>query len=145
MESTYVIKEIKGADPTLDQYKALILATWLRNLRHGCDFFSIVEPKAFFDTYSKIITGLLKRPDCTVRLAVLSDDADTVVGWCVYEGKVLHFVYVKAGEKGATARKQGVAKSLLPKGIEVTTHMTRMGQSIWKRNTNYKHIIFNPF
>jgi hypothetical protein len=143
MESSYVIKEFKGLDPALDQYKAVIQATWLRGLKHGSDFFSLVDSKVFLSVYPKVIMSLIKRPDCTVRVAVLSDDHDVIVGWSAFEGKILHYVYVRPGEKGASPRKQGIATRLVPKDFEVITHLTKIGKSIWRRK--YSKVKFNPF
>lgn len=142
MESTYVIRELKGADPALEQYKALILATWLRSLKHGSEFFGMVDGKTFFEVYRRVVMALLNRSTASVRLAVLGDDHDVVVGWSVFEGKVLHFVYVRPGEKNMSPRRHGIGTALVPKDFEVITHMTRIGKSIWKK---YPEVKFNPF
>lgn len=143
MENTYVVKELKGIDPALEQYKALVLATWLNSLKHGSDFFGLVDSHTFFDVYRRVILGILRRPDCVVRLAVLGDEPDTALGWCVFEKNVLHFVYVRPGEKGASSRRCGIGQSLLPKSFDVATHMTKIGKSIWKKK--FSTVKFNPF
>jgi hypothetical protein len=143
MENSYTIVELKSAHPTFEQYRALVIATWLQSLKHGSEFFELVDKKCFFDVYPKVIASLLKRPDCTIRLAVLSDDHDVAIGWSAFEGQVLHFVYVRRGEKNASGRKQGIGTALIPKGLKVTTHMTKIGKAIW--HNKYPNVIFNPF
>lgn len=73
-----------------------------------------------------------------VALAVLTDDTDVVLGWSVYEGSILHFVFVKRD-----ARKQGIGTELIPKNAEVITHLTKSGKAIWKKKHQY--LKFNPF
>lgn len=138
MESSYKLIEFSGSDEAFEQYKALVLATWLRGLKYGSDFFEMVDNEAYFTVYSKVILNLLKRPSTRVKLAVLSDEPDTVVGWSVFDGKVVHFVFVRT-----KARKQGIAKSLVPQEIDVVTHVTRIGKSIMKKNLSKTK--FNPF
>lgn len=138
MENSYVIREMSGLDPAFEQYKSLVLATWLRALKHGNEFFREADAKTYWTVYSKVIMALLRRPTCVVRLAVLSDEPDVVVGWEVHEGHVLHFVFVKH-----QGRKQGIARSLVPDNITVITHITKTGKSLWKKKL--EHAIFNPF
>lgn len=138
MENSYIIKEFKGQDPYFENYKPLVLATWLRGLKHGCDFFSMTDSKAFFSVYSKVILNLIKRPECVVRVAVLSDDPDIAVGWSVFEGGVVHFVYVRP-----EGRRHGIGSSLLPKKFDTISHITKVGKAIWKKK--FQHVIFNPF
>jgi hypothetical protein len=143
MKSNYVIKEFKGLDPELDQYKAVIQATWLRGLKHGSEFFGLVDTKIFFTVYSKVVMALITRPEATVRIAVLADDHDVIVGWSAFEGKILHYVFVRPGEKGASPRKHGIATALVPKDFEMITHLTKVGKSIWRKK--YRTVKFNPF
>ena len=144
MENSYKIIEMKTASPAFDNYKALVLATWLRGLKHGNEFFDLADSKTYYTVYSKILLALFKRPECRVRLAVLTDDEDVAIGYSIYEGKVLHFIFVRAGgKKEESGRRQGIGTALFPPGMEVITHYTRIGKSIWKKN--YKELKFNPF
>ncbi len=144
MENSYKILEMKTAGPAFEQYKPLVLATWLRGLRHGSDFFELTDPKTYYSVYSKTILGLLKRPEARARLAVLSDEPDTVIGYSVYESKTLHFIYVrKGGKKEESGRRHGIGTALYPAGVEVFTHLTKIGKAIWRKK--YKDLKFNPF
>ncbi len=144
MENSYKIIEMKTAGPAFEQYKPLVLATWLRGLKHGDEFFCLVDPEAYYTIYSKVILSLLKRPECRARLAVMADDSDTAIAWTVYEGKVLHFIFVKRGGSGElTGRRQGIATSIFPDGVDTFTHITKVGKSIWLKK--FKDLKFNPF
>lgn len=138
MESSYTIRQFTGSDPELEQYKAVVLATWLRSLRHGNPFFRDADAKTYWTIYSKVIMALMRRPECVVRVAVLSDEPDVVIGWSAVERNVLHFVYVKH-----QGRKRGIARSLIPEQIAVITHLTKTGRSLWQKKLS--KAIFNPF
>ena len=138
MDASYIVKEFKGSDPAFEQYKALVLATWLRGLKHGSSFFQDVDSKTLFAVYSKVITSLLRRPECTIKIAVLTDAHDVAIGWSASEGTVLHYIFVRP-----QGRKQGIGRSLMPKKVEVITHLTKTGKSLWKKKL--EHAKFNPF
>lgn len=144
MENSYSIIEMKTAGPLFEPYKALVLATWLNSMKHGNDFFGLADSKTYYEVYSKVILSLLKRSETRARLAVLSDDKDVVVGWTVFDGKVLHFIYViRGGKEEEGGRHQGIATSIFPEGVEMFTHITKIGKAIWKKK--YKELKFNPF
>jgi GNAT superfamily N-acetyltransferase len=72
-----------------------------------------------------------------VRLAVLSDDRDVVLGFSVSREDILDYVHVHKD-----MRKQGVATSLIPKDIKIITHLTKTALLVWPK---YENITFNPF
>ncbi len=72
-----------------------------------------------------------------IRLAVLTDAPDVVLGWSAQEGRVLHFAFVRPN-----ARKRGICRDLVSEDTELVTHMTNVGRAIWKK---HKAIKFNPF
>jgi hypothetical protein len=138
MESSYTIKQFHGGDADFEQYKALVLATWLRALRHGNPFFRDADAKTYWAIYSKVIMALLRRPECLIRIAVLTDEPDVVIGWSAVENSVLHFVFVKH-----QGRRRGIARSLIPGNVTVITHLTKTGRSLWQKKL--PKAIFNPF
>jgi GNAT superfamily N-acetyltransferase len=119
-------------------YQNMIYSKWLRSLRYSNDFFKLIDGDSYFSSYQKYIGLILSRPSTLVRLAVLTDDHDVVLGWAVVEGAILHYVHVHKDH-----RKQGIATSLVPKGVEVITHITRPGLSIWANKM--PGVILNPF
>lgn len=113
---------------------SLVYSTWLRGLYYGNDFFKKIDKDAFFDIYPKVITKLVA--DSTAVAACLSDDEDVVIGYAVYQGAILHWVYVKEA-----FRKQGIATSMLPDSLKVVTHLTKSGDFIRLK----KGLKFIPF
>ena len=115
----------------------MIFSKFLRQLRFGNKLFRMVESNAFYSNYHDIIENLLKRHTASVRLAVLADDPDVVLGWALVEPQVLHFVYVCEEQ-----RRQGIARELCSKGFEVVTHMTKDFTPIFNK---LKGVIFDPW
>jgi len=119
-----------------EQYHNLVVAPFLNSLRYGNDLFKLIDKEAYYSAYSRFITILLSRPMCAVKLAVLEDD--TVLGWSMYEGKTLHYVWVKK-----EVRRQGIGRSLLPEVVDTISHVTNKGLNIWVNK--WPEWRFNPF
>jgi GNAT superfamily N-acetyltransferase len=116
----------------------MVLSKWMRSLRYGNDYFKLIDSDAFYNVYQRYLKNILNRPAATIRLAVLSDDHDVVLGFCVTEGGSLHYVYVQQEQ-----RNKKIGAALIPKGIQVITHLTKAGMSIWHKKLS--HLTFNPF
>lgn len=115
-----------------------VLASWMRSLRHGNDYYKIIESDGYYKAYDHYIKRLLQDPKCAVRLAALSDAPDVLLGFSVSRGTTLDYVFIKPD-----FRKMGMAKKLVPKGITHTTHLTKTGMTIWvEMDRPWK---FNPF
>lgn len=122
-------------------YEALIFSRWLRSLRHGNPLFKKVSSREFYDNYHKYIEKLLEKPDSQIRLAVLSDDHDNVLGFSVSREDVLDYVHVHTNN-----RKVGIGRALIPEGITTFSHITGPAIVIWQNlGSRYKHFKFNPF
>jgi hypothetical protein len=142
--SSYKIVIMKGYDPLLDPYKDFIYSTFLRSLRYGNDWFKIIDSKSYHKAYQALITHILNRSNTEVRVALLSEDLDIALGWSIYEGKTLHYVYVKGSFKDqASFRQLGIGTALLPEEFTSVSHMTKLGKAIWQEK--YPKVIFNPF
>ncbi len=106
--------------------RAFILATWLRGLYHGDSWFSKVPRDIFMQAYHAGLERLLSLPTTFIRLAVLEDEPDVVLGYAVFtavdDSIVLHWVYTKK-----PFRQAGIARSLVPSGIAFVTHLTKDG------------------
>jgi len=120
------------------EYWNYILGKWKRSLRHGNDYFRLIDNKAYNDAYDMLIMMILARPGAVVRLAVLSDNRDIALGWSLIQGDILHYVFVQAEYRG-----MGLAKKLIPQSINTVTHLTKTGMNIW--NAKAPHVKFNPF
>jgi hypothetical protein len=116
----------------------MIYSDFLRTLRFGNDWFKLIDSDAYYGAYHQVIDALLSRPHSCVKLAVLSDEPDTCLGWSMSESNMLHFIYVKGD-----ARNKGIGRSILPKEFDTITHLTTIGLSVW--NNKFPNAIFNPF
>lgn len=117
-----------------------ILATWLRGLRYGNEFFGAIESDAYFKTYHAVIEAMLGRPDTKVSVACLKDDEEVILGYAVvHKGHILDWVHVKT-----PWRHIGLAKNLVSDMLLITTatHLTKTGANILKK---YPGVVFNPF
>lgn len=121
-----------------ESYRNMILAKWMRTLRFGNDFFKLIESGGYFSSYQIYIKNILIRPACIVRLAVITDDPDTCLGFSVSEPEVLHYVWVEKDN-----RNIGIATALTRFPFKYITHLTSKGMSIW--NKKYRDVQFNPF
>src|SRR5271166_5811041 len=116
-KNTYTIKPYLGSSlaqliDVPESYKNLVLSKWLRSLRFGNDYFQIIDADVYFKTYSQYITLILNRPLTVVRLAVLTDDPDVVLGFSVSEKNKIHFVHVHKDH-----RRLGIGSDLLPPNV----------------------------
>jgi hypothetical protein len=114
----------------------LIIAPFLNSLRYGNDLFKLIDKDAFYFSYGKFIDVLLQRPNASVKFAILDDE--TVLGWCMSEQKILHYIWVKK-----EVRRQGIGKALMPKDFDTISHITNKGINIWVNY--YPEKRFNPF
>lgn len=117
--------------------KSFILATWLRGLRFGNDWFRLIDANSYFSTYHALIETILNRPNITVKVACLKEDPEVVLGYSVYENNRLDWVYVKKAW-----RSIGIAKTLTPENVTTVSHLTTIGRSILLK---YPKVVFNPF
>lgn len=115
-----------------------IKATWIRALRFGNPWFAKTEGTSYYKAYSRIIDSLLSLPETNVAVACLSDEPDVILGYSVYRGSTLDFVYVKA-----KWRKIGIGNSLVPNNINKVTHLTEIGRAIL--DEKYPDIKFDPW
>lgn len=136
-KATYSIVPHLGKDLP-SAYRNMVLAKWLRTLRFGNDFFRLIESDTYFEVYQKYIKNLIDRPQCIIRIAVLTDETDVCLGFSVSEPDVLHFCWVHKDN-----RRIGVGKALVPFHFSSITHLTTTGMTIWNRKLPGVH--FNPF
>ncbi len=138
-ESSYSIISFKASDLPKD-YEPMVYSQWLRSLRYGNPAYKHIDTDEYYKNYHKYLENLLAKPDANVRLAVLSDDHDVVLGFSVNREDVLDYIHVHKDH-----RKLGIATMLLPKGITTFSHFTVVGLEIWQKVPRYKHLKCNPF
>ncbi len=136
--SSYTIVDATMDDNPPESFVNLIYSKWLRTLRRGNDFFKLIDAESYYEAYQSYIEKILSNKSCRIRYAVLSNDPDVILGFCVYRGNILDYIYVDR-----LSRKIGIASHLVPVGIDTITHLTRTGLSIW--GSKCKGWKFNPF
>jgi len=120
----------------------MILAQWLRSLRHLNDYFKLIDQNIYYGSYEPYIKSILQRTNTEVRLALLSDEPDVVLGWAVIENNTLHYVHVKE-DQYCSFRNKGIATQLIPKEIKQFSHVTSHWLKIWPKK--FSELTFNPF
>lgn len=127
LSNTILIRDVREED------FPLIYSTWLLGLYHGCEWFGRIKKDSYFKNYKLALERLL--PRCTIKMAVLADDPDVILGYVCYRGTTLDWIFVKKAW-----RKMGIAKMLLPSDITNCTHLTKVGRSL-----KPKEWTFDPF
>ena len=131
----YVLEYVKASKLSEDLIN-VILGPFLNSLRYGNDLFKLIERDAYFNSYGRYIRGLLQRPDSVIKFAILDDG--TIAGWCLFERRTVHYVWVKK-----EARREGMMRQLLPNEFDVISHLTNQGLKLWANH--FPQVIFNPF
>jgi GNAT superfamily N-acetyltransferase len=119
-------------------YFNLVKSRWVKTYRSQNDFMRLVDADAYYFYYPHYVESVMKRAGTEIRLVVLSDDHDVVLGFSVTEGNTLHYVHVPRDY-----RRQGIAKTLLPENLEWFTHITKLGLKLWPEKM--PKLKFNPF
>lgn len=113
-----------------------ILATWLRGLRFGNDWYEAIPSDLYYEVYHQIVDAILLDPSVDIKVACLKDDEDVILGYSVYSGSRVDWVFVKQAW-----RKIGIAKSLLPPSIKTISHLTKCANTWLKNHTDVE---FHP-
>lgn len=132
---SYKIKNFKASLLPLS-FRNVIIAPFLNSLRYGNDLFKLIDKDIYYSVYGKYVELLMNRPNAQIKIALLEDEI--VLGWSLSELKTLHYIWIKKD-----LRRQGIAKTLLPKEFDTISHITNKGLSIWA--TKFPEIKFNPF
>ena len=98
----------------------------------------MIDTDIYYENYRLYIDSLLRKPDASVRLAVLSDDHDIALGFCCHRGDILDYVHVHH-----TCRQIRIASHLVPDKIKCITHWTYMGERFVTHK--YGRWTFNPY
>lgn len=136
-EASYTIVTYPG-EALPPQYLNYLISRYLRSLRRFNDFFALIDYEAYKAAHNTYFKSLLTRPQAIVKLAVLSDDKDIILGYVLREPTTLHYVYV-----AKDYQKIGIANNLLSEPFYVFTHITNPWLSIW--SNKYKKTKFNPY
>lgn len=137
----YNIRDFRETD------KAFVLSTFLRGLYYGDSWFSLIPKAIFMENYKKVAEHLVTSPNFIIKVACLTDDMDTILGYSILSAdfQTIHFVYVKSSKMtdGSTWRNKGIGKSLVPQRPVAVSHLTKLGLQLLK--SKFPNTIFNPF
>lgn len=136
--SSYKILSLKSFDLSSGDVKSFVYSKWLRSLRYENDFFKLVAAEAYWEAYQHYLDVLLSKPESMLRLAVLDDEPDVILGFSVTRANILDYVYVHKHQ-----RRLGIGAKLVPEDIDTITHLTKTGLAIW--GTKRQSWKFNPF
>lgn len=133
LDSLYVVRDYKQED------KSFIMATFLRGLYYGDSWFSLIPKDIFMDKYKVVIETLLVSPRVTIKVAVLPDDDNVILGYSIMSNdfQTVHWVFVKS-----VFRNKGIARSLLPKYPTAVSHLSKLGLTLL---TKFQNVVFDPF
>lgn len=145
------IKELYYIRDYLESDKAFIKATFLRGLYYSDSWFSVIPKDIFMKNYSLFIDKLLEKYAGSTKLACLIEDPDVILGYAILgTDNTAHWAFVKKAW-----RRQGIARSLLPKDLAIVTHLNMLGRTLCyggiDTDTNdrivpkYPNVVFNPF
>lgn len=135
--ASYTIIEFPGSEIP-EAYKGLIYSRWLRSHRYGNFINKMIPSRIYYVQYGLTADYFLNKLMSTVRLAVLSDDHDVVLGFAVSRPGILDYVHVHHVQ-----RDQRIAWNLVPKEIRYITHWTYMGERFATKR--YGGFVFNPY
>lgn len=101
-----------------------IYSTWRNQCFYGAPSPITQSPKIFFKRQTERITEILDR--ATTSVACLESDPDLVIGYSVFAGTHLYWVYVKKDY-----RNKGIGTLLCPKDIKsATLGQTELGNDL---------------
>lgn len=108
-----------------------IYSTWRNSAYYGSKKDHVQPAKIFFKMQTVKIKSILDKSQ--TKIACLEEDPDLIIGYVVWSGTHLDWIYVKADY-----RLKGIGGLLLPKGIDtVSSELTKIGKVIAKKK-NFK-------
>lgn len=124
--------------PYVPEDKNFILATFLRGLYYGNEFYGMIPKDVFMENYRVVGEALLAHPNTQVLVSSLKEDPSIILGYSLVSKdlEVLHWTFCKTAW-----RRQGVMNSLLPKTLKTYTHFTTLGLKL----NEQLNLTFNPF
>lgn len=124
--------------PGTESARSLVYATWLRSYEASSLAAKNIPRDVFFAEHHKVIDNLMQR-GAAVRVAVLPDEPDVILGWAVIEGPVVHYVYVKP-----PFRKHGLATALLA-DVQRPFRYTHWTHALRELHPKLEGCVYNPY
>jgi GNAT superfamily N-acetyltransferase len=117
-----------------------IYSTWANSMRYSSVLGKSCRNTIFFKEYTKVIDRILSQPDTETLIACFPEQPTVIFGYIVFQGPIIHYVFVKEA-----FQKQGIAKSLVAvagKAFDTYTHKTFILKHILER---FPELTYNPF
>ena len=135
-------KVISFPGPSLPaQYTNMVYSKWLRSQRYGNDYFRLIDSDSYYKAYQKHVAYVLSHPSCVVKLAVLADDEDVVLGFAILRDHVVDYCHTQRDY-----RRIGICRALLGDLGDGTgwtiSSVTKIAMLLWCKAPK---AIFNPF
>lgn len=119
------------------RHHSLVYGTWLNAFLMLSDFAKPIARDVYFPAQHDRIERLLRRSKLEVAIPE-GASAPTCVGYCVTEGPILHWIYVKG-----MWRRAGVASALLAgRRLEQFSHWTYDWDHMARK---VPHLKYNPY
>ena len=120
MEEQWVIRKANPSDISF------IYSTWLKSYRHNSAVGkSGIRKSVYFENYREVVDHLLQKS--TVFVACLPDELDVVLGYLVFEERVIHYCFVKEAFRL----------------LEIATDLIRFADFPQNKETYYTHVTNN--
>lgn len=118
--------------------KSFVLATFLRGLYYGNEFFKLIPKHIFMDNYKHVAEALVSKN--IIKVVCLKEETDVILGYSILskDFQTIHWIFVKLAW-----RKKGVCKSMLPQFPVCYTHFTTIGKKLVEEK--FKDAVFDPF
>lgn len=137
------IREAKATDMPFI-FKSILMGTYHGNRpakgkndsKCPVDFFSSIPQDVFMKEYHGYLEAKFSQTETEIKVACLVEDSDVILGFSVFHGSILDFVFVKPDW-----RRIGIATDLVPSRISGVSGFTRVGDVIRKK----KGWVFNPW
>lgn len=131
-QESFIIRPYRHED------RNFIMSTCLRGLYYGNVYLREIPKDVFMNCFHKVLDIILTNPASTINVACLSDDQNVILGYSVFRGQSLDWVFVKSAW-----RKIGIGRRLIPKNTTSYSQATKNGMSFFK--SKLPSITYNPF
>lgn len=128
--------EISGSSEELAPYINFIRISYGKTVKASCSYFVAIPVDLFIERFNQTFTHLLSKS--MVRLMVLKEGPEVIIGYSIYHDNILSVVFVKR-----IFRKQGLMAALIPEGI--TDYATFIKKENHWLLEKFPALRFNPY
>lgn len=107
--------------------EAFLFDSWLRSFYNNSPFTKFVSWGEYSSRHYELIKQLVAKS--TISMAAMANEPDVIIGYLVYEPRVLHYAYTKEGFRSFGICNKLIKHANLPKRARVT-HITDYGKNV---------------